>query len=92
MPKDQRICPKCGWGLSNGSKNSYCPRCKNTWKELNKEMKANEKVYTEAELKQSVKEEREEILAILIEEQEEFAEDRDKQCLVYSIAAIKGRE
>lgn len=32
-----------------------------------------------------------ECLKILIEEQEEFAEDRDKQCLVYSIEAIKKR-
>ncbi len=37
------------------------------------------------------KSERTDCLKILTEEQEEFAEDRDKQALVYSIAAIKAR-
>jgi len=49
------------------------------------------KRYTKAELQQAVKEEREACLKILIEEQKEFAEDRDKQALVYSIAALRAR-
>jgi len=49
------------------------------------------KMYTEAEVQQAVKKEREGILSILIEEQEEFAEDRDKNCLNYAIATLRAK-
>ena len=61
------------------------------WLKKQAYMRGGNEVLLNKLVKEAVKEEREACLKILIEEQKEFAEDRDKQALVYSIAALRAR-